>query len=33
MVRKEELEYIKEMYEEPDGYLHYTKFFEHLDIF
>ena len=32
MVRKEELEYIKEMYEEPDGYLHYTKFFEHLDI-
>ena len=32
MVRKEELEYIKEMYEEPDGYLHYTKFFEHLGI-
>ena len=28
MIRKEELKYIKEVYEEPDGYLHYTKFFE-----
>jgi hypothetical protein len=31
MVRKEELKYIKEMYEEPDGYLHYTEFSEFLN--
>jgi hypothetical protein len=32
VVRKEELKYIKEIYEEPDGYLHYTKFSEYVDI-
>jgi|TARA_B100000287_G_scaffold18868_1_gene18887 hypothetical protein len=26
MVRKEELEYIKELFDEPDDYLHYTEF-------
>mgnify|MGYP003627499172 FL=1 len=32
MVRKEELQYIKEVYEEPDGYIHYTKFSEYVVI-
>jgi len=32
VVRKEELQYIKEMYEEPDGYLYYTKFSEYVSI-
>ena len=32
MIRKEELQYIKEVYEEPDGYLHYTKFSEYITI-
>ena len=32
MIRKEELKYIKEVYEEPDGYIHYTKFSEYVDI-
>jgi hypothetical protein len=31
VVRKEELEYIKEIYEEPDGYLHYLKFFDYVE--
>ena len=33
MIRKEELKYIKEVYEEPDGYLYYTKFSEYVIIF
>ena len=32
MVRREELKYIKEMYEEPDGYIDYTKFSEYVNI-
>jgi len=32
VVRKEELQYIKEVYEEPDGYIHYKKFSEYVVI-
>ena len=32
MVRKEELEYIKRLFEEPDGYIHYKRFSEYVNI-
>ena len=32
MVRQEELEYIKRLFEEPDGYIHYKRFSEYVNI-
>ena len=33
MVRKEELKYIERVFEEPDGYIHYKRFSEYVNIY